>query len=77
MDGCEDNVNSPRRVPDGTSFTSCSTSSTSRCFYSRETHCASPVSSRGTPPHAGKVNDDLGDQTFFMDDYVKNAMKVR
>ncbi|GLV34165.1 Keap1 [Carabus blaptoides fortunei] len=39
-------------------------------------HSSSPVSSRGTPPHGAKVNDDLGDQTFFMDDYVKNAMKM-
>lgn len=53
------------------------------CFYSspamstssREVHSSSPASSRGTPPH-GRAGDDLGDQTFFMDDYVNNAMKV-
>lgn len=51
-----------------------------RCFSpspltTRDVNSSSSASSRSTPPST-KPGDDLGDQTFFMDDYVKTAMKV-
>lgn len=45
-----------------------------RCLYSFGQRCSSPAAAKSLSTQSKQI--DLGDQIFYMDAYISNAMKV-